>query len=35
MFPTKRMFFLMSIVISTTIWALLYFTLLYEVSFGN
>lgn len=29
MFATKRKFFLKSIVISTTIWILLYFTLLY------
>lgn len=40
MFPTKRTFFLGSIVISMTIWTLLYlnllyFTLLHEVSFGN
>lgn len=37
MFATKRTFFLMSIeeVSSSTIWTLLYFTVLYEVSFGN
>lgn len=38
MFPTKRTkrtFFLMSIVISTTTWTLLYFTLLYAVYFGK